>query len=190
MPRPSNLTPPEVLRPEDLRPLVGAEGPDLASALFALTTWGTSTRFREQLMSQSDFPLPGDLPAFLLVNQLIYRGVARPTDLADAIDTGRSNVSKLVARLQARGLVLRTPDPSDDRAVVVALTEEGRKVARRILAATEALHSPATESWSQQEIDDLGRLLVKLARSLDAMPHHPLSSAAGVSLATPPELLA
>ncbi|MEU7838032.1 MarR family winged helix-turn-helix transcriptional regulator [Nonomuraea sp. NPDC052129] len=185
MPRPTKLTPPEVLRAEDLSPLVGAEGPDLSSALFALTTWGTSTRFREQLMSACDFPLPGDLAAFLLVNQLIYRGVARPTDLADAIDTGRSNISKVVARLEASELVFRAADPADDRAVVVALTDHGRSVARRILAATEALHMPAVEHWSPEEIAILGQLLVKLARSLDALPNHPLSSAAGVSLDTP-----
>jgi len=32
MPRPSNITPPEILSEDDLRPLVGADGPDLTSA--------------------------------------------------------------------------------------------------------------------------------------------------------------
>src|SRR3712207_18017 len=88
----------------ELQPLVGAGAPNLLSALQALVSWGTSRTFREQVMADCGFPLPGDLPAFLTVNQLIYRGVATPTDLADAIDTSRSNLSKITTRLQAASL--------------------------------------------------------------------------------------
>lgn len=164
-----------------LAPVLGAAGPDLSSALQAIVTWATSSAFRERLLRASDFPIPGDLPAFLLVNQLTYRGVARPTDLADAIQTGRSNVSKIVRRLEDAGLVERAPDPRDDRAVIVLLTEEGRAVSRRIVSTALAEFGGALDDWSQADIAELERLLVRLARSLDALPGHPLSSVAGVS---------
>ncbi|MFJ4175341.1 MarR family winged helix-turn-helix transcriptional regulator [Microbacterium sp. NPDC089696] len=153
----------------------------MLTAWFAIGTWGTSTRFREQLMADAQFPLEGDVPAFLVINQLIYRGVARPTDLADAIDTGKSNISKLVARLESAGLVTRVADPSDNRAVVVALTRNGRDVARRILDATHDLNSPSAGGWTKNDEKELGRLLVKLATAMDASEQHPLSSAAGVT---------
>ncbi|MDF2989515.1 MAG: MarR family transcriptional regulator [Microbacterium sp.] len=182
MPRPDDLTALEVLAPEELRPLLGADGPDLTTAMFAIGTWGTSTRFREQLMAGSTFPLPEDVAAFLVVNQLIYRGVARPTELADAIDTGRSNISKVVARLESHGLVFRIADPHDGRAVAIALSAQGRAVGQRIVRATRELQQPPSDAWSAEDARELERLVIKLARAMDTLPQHPLSSVSGVRL--------
>lgn len=165
-----------------LKPLVGAHRPDLNSALQAIVTWATSTSMREHIMRASGFPLPDDLPAFLLVNQLIYRGATRPTDVADAIRTGRSNVSKIVRRLEAAGLAERVADPRDDRGVVIVLTDPGREVASQILAAINETNAHAIDGWTPEELAMLELLVVKLARSLDALPGHPLATAAGVNL--------
>lgn len=186
MPRPSNITPPEILSEDDLRPLVGANGPDLTSAFFAISTWGNSTQFRESLIQDSEFPFPDDLPGFLLINQLVYRGSCRPTDIADAIGTGRSNVSRVVNRLEAADLVRRVADPTDDRALMIALTRHGREVGHRIVDAAEQLNTPTGEGWTEQDRTDLGRLLVKLAAALDASPQHPLTAAAGVRFPASP----
>ncbi len=99
----------------------------------ALITAMNSTTLRETVMAGSNFPLEDDMPAFLLVNQLIYRTTARPSEVADAIGTGRSNVSKIVRRLEHAGLVGRMPDPDDGRQSVIGLTAEGRQVAQRIV---------------------------------------------------------
>lgn len=166
---------------QDFKPLVGADGPDLATAFQAIVTWATSTAFRETLMKESGFPLEGDLPAFLLVNQLIYRGAARPTDLADAIQTGRSNVSKIVRRLEEAGLVTRGRDPRDDRGVVVALTPGGREAAGRIIVLGLADPRNVIARWSEREVATLERLLISLATEIDALPGHPLSTTSGVN---------
>ncbi|MDY0914549.1 MarR family winged helix-turn-helix transcriptional regulator [Rathayibacter festucae] len=144
------------------------------TAMFAISSWGTSTRFREQIMAQSAFPLKGDIAAFLVLNQLVYRGVARPTEIADAIDTGRSNVSKVVSRLETHGLILRIADPHDRRGVALALTTEGRAVGQRIMHATRLLQT-LPDSWTDEDGQELERLVVKLARALNALPQHPLA---------------
>ncbi|QHC72675.1 MarR family transcriptional regulator [Rathayibacter sp. VKM Ac-2805] len=162
-------------------PLMGKDGAGLGTAMQAIVTWGTSTAFRERLMTSSGFPLPDDLPAFLLVNQLVYRGAARPTDLADAIQTGRSNVSKIVRRLEEAGLVVRGVDPGDERGVVVVLSDDGRAVGQRIVDTMTVEFGSALSEWQQGDLDLLQRLLVKLATSLDALPGHPLESAAGTA---------
>ncbi|WP_432246147.1 MarR family winged helix-turn-helix transcriptional regulator (plasmid) [Arthrobacter sp. G.S.26] len=132
-------------------------------------------------MTRSEFPLEGDIAAFLVVNQLIYRGVARPTEIADAIDTGRSNISKVVTRLEAHGLALRIADPHDGRGVALALSVDGREVGRRIVAATRLIQTPP-ESWTDNDGRELERLVVKLARAMNAFPQHPLAQASGVKL--------
>ncbi|MFD5227209.1 MarR family winged helix-turn-helix transcriptional regulator [Streptomyces qaidamensis] len=52
--------------------------------------------------------------------------------LARQLKCEPSNVTGIVDRLEARGLVERRPDPADRRVKVAAATAEGRKVARSL----------------------------------------------------------
>jgi DNA-binding MarR family transcriptional regulator len=53
--------------------------------------------------------------------------------LAETLDCDRSNVTGIVGRLEARGLVERRMDPSDRRVKNLVLTETGRRQRRRLL---------------------------------------------------------
>ncbi|CAL9585047.1 HTH-type transcriptional repressor NicR [Streptomyces sp. enrichment culture] len=57
--------------------------------------------------------------------------------LAHKLRCEPSNVTGIVDRLEARGLVERRPDPADRRVKVAATTDEGRRVARSL---RESLH--------------------------------------------------
>ncbi|WP_217551633.1 MarR family winged helix-turn-helix transcriptional regulator [Streptomyces sp. GbtcB6] len=50
--------------------------------------------------------------------------------LAQKLKCEPSNVTGIVDRLEARGLVERRPDPTDRRVKLAAATDEGRRVAR------------------------------------------------------------
>jgi len=54
----------------------------------------------------------------------------RMSELADYLGLDRSSLTGLVSRGEARGLLVRVPDPSDSRATRVALTDAGVAVAR------------------------------------------------------------
>jgi DNA-binding MarR family transcriptional regulator len=56
----------------------------------------------------------------------------RITDLVDDALLTQAGVSRLVARLEKRGLVERRLDPDDGRATRIALTAEGRETQRRL----------------------------------------------------------
>ncbi|WP_239062203.1 MarR family transcriptional regulator [Streptomyces sp. SID13031] len=56
----------------------------------------------------------------------------RIIDLCDDALLTQAGVSRLVSRLERRGLVERSPDPHDGRASRLRLTAEGREVQRRI----------------------------------------------------------
>jgi DNA-binding MarR family transcriptional regulator len=53
--------------------------------------------------------------------------------LAETLDCDRSNVTGIVRRLEARGLVERRPNASDRRVKNLVLTEAGRQHRRRLL---------------------------------------------------------
>lgn len=53
-----------------------------------------------------------------------------------------SNVTGIVDRLEARGLVERRPDPADRRVKLAVPTDEGRATARRLREALEFAREP------------------------------------------------
>src|SRR5262245_29491991 len=65
----------------------------------------------------------------------------RVLDLVDRVQLSEQAVSKMVGQLEQRGLLERSHDPTDGRAVLVrhtAAAEAGYRVARRTLDAIEA----------------------------------------------------
>ena len=52
-------------------------------------------------------------------------GARRVTELADAESVAQPTMTTLIVRLERDGLVERGPDPSDRRAVLVTITDEG-----------------------------------------------------------------
>ena len=154
-------------RPETFPdPVVPNDVEHLQSSVNYLAMWAASGRLRRDLMAAAAFPLADDVPAFLVINRLLYIGAARPTALAEALQTGRSNVSKIVRRLEDAGLVARVPDPEDERAVLVAMTAEGRAAAERIAAAGREMAMAEVGDLSADEVEALRVLLAKVARGL------------------------
>ncbi|MBE9498986.1 MULTISPECIES: MarR family winged helix-turn-helix transcriptional regulator [Streptomyces] len=72
----------------------------------------------------------------------------RPTpmrQLARHLKCEPSNVTGIVDRLEARGLVERRPDPADRRVKVAATTEEGRATATRLRGDLDFAGEPLQE---------------------------------------------
>ena len=55
--------------------------------------------------------------------------------LGRSLGLEKSTVSRLVSKLEGRGWVRRDPDPRDGRAVLLSLTDDGRRAAERLAAA-------------------------------------------------------
>ncbi len=82
--------------------------------------------------------------------------------LAEEQSCARSNITQLVDRLEADGLVRRVPDPADRRGVRAELTEEG---AAREAEGTTQLNlvlAGFAASFTGPERAELGRLLDRL----------------------------
>lgn len=58
----------------------------------------------------------------------------RLTDIAQQMQITKQSVHELVGHLEARGYLVRAPDPTDRRARVVRLTARGRRLERTIRA--------------------------------------------------------
>jgi len=67
------------------------------------------------------------------------RGEIKPSALAEAFETTRSNVSHCISSLEARGLVQRKIDPEDARAVQLVLRPQGKKKAVRLVGILDRM---------------------------------------------------
>jgi|SRR5215467_6691781 len=66
------------------------------------------------------------LTAVAALGSLDRRGPQRITTMAAAEGVSQPSMTQLVQRLEQRGLVVRSSDPSDGRVALVGLTDEGR----------------------------------------------------------------
>ncbi|MCQ8772501.1 MarR family winged helix-turn-helix transcriptional regulator [Streptomyces telluris] len=86
--------------------------------------------------------------------------------LATLLVCDASNVTGIVDRLEARGLVRREPDPGDRRVKNVVATDEGRETIRRVRAEMQATHS-ALDTLDEEERTTLYGLLERLRPATD-----------------------
>src|SRR5215207_2709591 len=72
----------------------------------------------------------GDLTIAQLsaLTSLELAGMMTPRELADVERVQPPTMTKIIGKLEERGLVRRTPHPTDRRQVIIAATEEGRAV--------------------------------------------------------------
>lgn len=80
------------------------------------------------------------------------------------------NVTGIVARLQARGLVRRARDPRDRRAAILTLTPAGRRVAQAEVARHERLLERVFSGLPLAERARLARSMDRLRHALEPRP--------------------
>lgn len=100
------------------------------------------------------------------MNKVLYvlgsTGACRPSTVAEQLGTGRANVSKLIARLEAQHLVTRMPDPGDSRASLIALTPLGRERSRDVFEIGDRMLQEMTAAWTDAEFETFTRLMTRL----------------------------
>lgn len=112
----------------------------------------------------------GDLTLTQLsaLNSLELAGALSPRELADTERVQPPTMTKIIAKLADRGLVRRTPHPTDRRQVVLAATEAGSAVVSEHRRARDAWLAQLIAGLSADERETLRRaaeLLDRLARS-------------------------
>ncbi|KIR66704.1 DNA-binding transcriptional regulator, MarR family [Micromonospora haikouensis] len=112
----------------------------------------------------------GDLTVTQLsaLTSLVLAGALTPRELADVERVQPPTMTKIVAKLEERGLVGRTPHPTDGRQVILSATEGGRAVldqferARNEWLASRLAELPETD---RETLQRAAEILQQLARA-------------------------
>ncbi|SOE03831.1 MarR family winged helix-turn-helix transcriptional regulator [Blastococcus haudaquaticus] len=94
------------------------------------------------------------------------RDGVRLSDLAEGLRIAPRSATEVADALQERGLIERSPDPGDRRAVLLRATDEGRAVRREIDAARTADSAQLYGRLSADDRAALNRILTTLTDEL------------------------
>ena len=99
----------------------------------------------------------------------LHAGPRRITELAGEERVTQPAITLLVNRLEERGWVKRIPDPSDRRAVLVSLTQQGEEVFERLRAEYRALLHEEMASLDDSEVATLAAAVTILDKLIDRL---------------------
>lgn len=107
-----------------------------------------------------------DSASYTLLLRISDAEPVRAAAVVDCTGLDKSTVSRQIARLEELGLVERVIDPTDGRARLVQLTEEGRRRLEKVREDRSWQLRSKFTSWSTDDIRSFGRLLGQLNSDL------------------------
>ena len=102
---------------------------------------------------------------YIAMKKLVV-GTASVTDLARAADLNPGAMTRLLDKLEARGLLVRVADPADRRALHIHLTEEGRRIWRDIDQCGQHVRKAALRGFDEAETERFTRMLERVRDNL------------------------
>lgn len=102
------------------------------------------------------------------LNSLELAGALTPRELADVEGVQPPTLTRIVAKLEERGFVQRSPHPTDGRQVILATTDAGRAVLAELHQARNSWLARRLAELTEEERDTLQRaaeILHKVARA-------------------------
>ena len=125
---------------------------------------GLVARVRVKLFEALDEELaPFDITAaqyVILVN--LAHGVDSASGLCKGVSYDPGAMTRMIDRLERKGLVRRVRSPEDRRVVNLALTEEGKAVYPKLVASAAAATNRRLRGFTKAEAQQLERLLQRM----------------------------
>lgn len=103
-----------------------------------------------------------DVQMWRVLVVLFDHGSQPVSELAELTSINLSTLSRLIGRMESKGLVSREKKAGDARTVVIELTDAGQALTDTILPEAVALEAQATRRFTEAETQTLKNLLVKL----------------------------
>lgn len=94
-------------------------------------------------------------------------GPLTPSELADLEGVRRPTATRMIARLDAEGLIVRTRDPADGRSSLVSASSRGRALVRRLRKRRTAYLARRLRELQAEEVSVLERAAQILEQVLE-----------------------
>lgn len=102
------------------------------------------------------------LPMYRVLATLARHDDQRLGDLAALADMEVSTLSRLIGAMQTRRLVSRRRSGKDARAVRIRITDQGRALAQKLIAAATHYEATMTKRLQPRQVQELKRVLTQI----------------------------
>jgi DNA-binding MarR family transcriptional regulator len=107
-------------------------------------------------------PLGLTFSQYLVTLELLNGSPRSVSDLCDRLDMETGTLTPLLKRLEAAGVITRTRDASDERRVLIDLTEPSRAMEDELRSVTDKIRTAC--QLTPEDLEELHRTLESLAR--------------------------
>lgn len=104
-----------------------------------------------------------------LLGAIATLGPVSVADLVRALDRSHQLIQQKAPKLLALGLISRRPNPDDQRAILLEITDKGREQ----LARLDALDAEFERAYAQME-EDAGPVFDSISRAIRSLKSRPL----------------
>mgnify|MGYP001811609976 CR=1 FL=1 len=91
------------------------------------------------------------------------------TELSRKLLVVKSNISALLKKLEARGLVRRTPDPQDSRNNQLTLTKSGEALVEKSFALQNRVVNAMASVMSDADLEHMAAVMHRVSDAIDAL---------------------
>ena len=105
--------------------------------------------------------------ALLLLSRILKEPSA--IKVAERLGTDGAGMTRLLDRLEKKGLVFRKTSPDDRRSLVIALGPRSQKLLPRLIPAFKQVDRGLLEGFDQREVDQLQSQLQRLLKNAEQL---------------------
>ena len=106
--------------------------------------------------------------SYLMLAWLVDEGPVRASSMAENFHIDKGAISRQLAHLDELGLVVRTPDPADGRASLVAASDDARRRLSDVAEHRRKWLEERLGDWSAEDLESFAATLERYNRALDA----------------------
>jgi DNA-binding MarR family transcriptional regulator len=150
---------------------IGAQIRELHAAVLDIVSVMNQPQRDDVLIKEAGIPLDRALfPLLVVIGRVGPIGVV---ELADRVGRDYTTVSRQVAKLEGLGLVKRQRSAADHRVRDTIIAPKGKAMTHLVDAARERLGRVIFKTWAPRDVEELVRLIRKLADAMKAEPPTP-----------------
>jgi DNA-binding MarR family transcriptional regulator len=125
-------------------------------------------REQRSLLEQRLAPLDLTTQQAGVLLQVARQREARPNQIAIDVGTDTAGMTRLLDRLEAKGLLARRDDPGDRRSLIIELTRAGEELARKAGPIFGSLERDLSAGHSAVEVERIQSMLRRLLNNLQS----------------------
>ena len=114
-------------------------------------------------MEQELAPLELTAAQFILVLGIANGRAGTPTEIAKLLASDSGATTRLLDRIERKGIIRRVRSTTDRRTINIELTAKGRALHPQIMVAMDKVHERLLAPFSEAELEQLDALLCKIA---------------------------